>query len=125
MHMKVAVVGSRTITDYTIVREILGNYAITQIVSGGAKGIDSLAEQFSTSVMLPTAPKVFLPDWNLHGKGAGFIRNKQIVDYADMVVAIWDGVSKGTQHSIEYAKKQGKQVDVWVVDLETGIYAKL
>lgn len=123
--MKVAVVGSRTITDYSVVREILGNYTITQIVSGGAKGIDSLAEQFSATVMLPNAPKVFLPDWQTHGKGAGFIRNKEIVNYADTVIAIWDGVSKGTKHSIDYARKQGKIVDVWVVDVESGIYARL
>lgn len=123
--MKVAVVGSRTITDYSVVREILSNYTITQIVSGGAKGIDSLAEQFSATVMLPNAPKVFLPDWLAHGKGAGFIRNKEIVNYADTVIAIWDGVSKGTKHSIDYARKQGKIVDVWVVDVESGIYARL
>jgi predicted Rossmann fold nucleotide-binding protein DprA/Smf involved in DNA uptake len=122
--MKLAVVGSRTITDYQVVREILGNYAITQIVSGGATGIDSLAEQFSASIHL-TAPKIFLPDWKQYGKSAGFIRNKDIVDYADAVVAIWDGISKGTKHSVDYAKKQGKQVDVWIVDLELGIYAKL
>ena len=53
-------------------------------------------------------------DWKTHGKRAGFLRNIEMVDTADAVIAIWDGVSRGTKHSIDYARKQGKEVFIFV-----------
>ena len=115
--MKTAVVGSRTITDYTTVKNILKQYVITQIVSGGANGVDKLAEYYSFDVGIENTPQIFYPDWKKFGRRAGFVRNTEIVDYADVVIAIWDGKSKGTQHSIDYAKKKGKVVHVHQIEI--------
>lgn len=61
-------------------------------------------------------PLVILPDWKQYNRGAGAVRNREIVDTADFVVAIWDGKSKGTKISINHAKKVNKPVFVWLVD---------
>lgn len=73
-----------------------------EIISGGAKGADTLAERFAKEREYETL--IFSADWKTHGKAAGFIRNKQIVVACDMVLAFWDGKSKGTQHTIVLAK---------------------
>lgn len=99
--MKVAVIGSRclTITD-------LGNYLpynCTEIVSGGANGIDTCAENYADEHQLRLT--VFTPYYQHYKRGAPSIRNRQIVDYADMVIAFWDGKSRGTKSVIEYCKQ--------------------
>lgn len=106
--MKVAVVGSRTFNDYYMMMDCLDVLKIAEIVSGGAKGADSLAERYANERSIPLT--VFKPEWDRYGKGAGFRRNATIVDHADLVVAFWDGSSKGTQHSINYAKARNKEV---------------
>lgn len=104
--MKLAIVGSRTFNDYEMVKEALKDLAITEIVSGGAKGADTLAEKYAAENSIPV--KVFKPEWGKYGRGAGPKRNKQIVDYADKVIAFWDGESRGTKSSIDLATEQGK-----------------
>ena len=111
--MKIAVVGSRSLHNYQLVKLILNQYTFTQIISGGAKGIDTLAEQYSDELGL-IKPLLILPDWRRYKRGAGVVRNREIVDTADFVVAIWDGKSKGTQISINHAKKTHKPVFVWL-----------
>ena len=106
--MKVAVIGSRTFTDKERMFSILSTYAITEIVSGGAMGADTIAEQWAVANNTPVT--VYKPDWEKFGKKAGFIRNYDIIRDADLVIAFWDGASKGTEHSLRYAKKIGKQV---------------
>jgi hypothetical protein len=108
--MKLAIVGSRTFNNYEVVKSALKDLTISEIVSGGAKGADSLAEQFAQENKIPI--KVFKPDWEKYGRSAGMIRNKSIVDYADKVIAFWDGISKGTENSIGLARKQGKLLSV-------------
>lgn len=106
--MKVAVVGSRTITHITI-----GEYMpddVTEIVSGGAKGIDTLAKEYAKKRNLLYTE--FLPDYETFGKYAPLHRNERIINYADEILAFWDGKSKGTKHVIDNAKKQGKRVSV-------------
>jgi len=107
--MKVAVIGSRTFNDYEKVVSVLNDIPnITKIVSGGAKGADYLGEKYA---YYNTIPKIIhLPEWDKYGKKAGFVRNKLIVDDADIVVAFWDGISLGTKSSIEYANKTSKKV---------------
>lgn len=98
--MKVAVIGSRNASDdivYTILQNIPAQ--TTEVVSGGAKGIDSAAEIVAESLGLPV--KIFLPDYISFGKSAPLNRNDEIVDYADMILAFWDGKSKGTQNVIK------------------------
>lgn len=108
--MKIAVVGSRSITDkdkiYKHLDFIMENEEVTEIISGGAKGVDSIAKQYALEHKLNYSE--FLPDWNTYGKSAGYRRNKLIVEASDMVIAIWDGQSKGTLHSINLAKELNK-----------------
>lgn len=112
--MKLAVIGSRGITDYDFVKRTIINEVdvskITLIVSGGARGPDSLAETFAKENNVDT--KIFKPDWAKYGKGAGMIRNKDIIKEADMIIAFWDGVSKGTKNSIDVSRKLGKEIRV-------------
>ncbi len=118
--MKLAIVGSRNITSeqkrqvYNIIIGLSGLYDDFSLVSGGAVGVDSVAGEvaFSRNCKLT----VFLPDWGKYGKSAGYIRNKQIVDECDKLIAFWDGESKGTQHSINLAKEAGKLMAVFYID---------
>lgn len=113
--MKFAVVGSRDIVDKKLVENILSTYSdITTVVSGGARGIDTWAENWAVANGLDVV--VFEPDWKKHGKAAGFIRNSEIIEAADVVVAIWDGESRGTLDSITKAIKTNKPCDVWLVE---------
>jgi len=106
--MKVAVIGSRSFNDYDKMKSILDDMEITTIVSGGAIGADSLGAYYAKKHNIPTL--IFKPDWDKHGKAAGFIRNKLIINSSDVVVAFWDGESKGTKHSIDIANKLSKEV---------------
>ena len=110
--MKIAVVGSRTFSNYDLLRKTLDGYYpnISLIVSGGAKGADSLSEQYAKEEGIPTL--IFKPDWKKFGRSAGMIRNKDIVENADLVVAFWDGESAGTKNSIEHAKTLKKTLSV-------------
>jgi hypothetical protein len=106
---KVAVIGSRTFDDYGYMKETLDTLMpIDLIVSGGAKGADSMAEQYAAENGIPTL--VFKPDWKKHGKIAGFLRNTTIVEESNTVVAFWDGKSNGTKNSLDTAKRLNKTV---------------
>lgn len=115
MSETIAIVGSREFTRL----ELVGKYVATldegtTVVSGGARGVDRYAVDAAKKRGLKTI--VFPADWDTHGKAAGMIRNKQIVDAADKVVAFWDGASRGTMHSVNYAKSKGKPVLVLEAD---------
>lgn len=120
--MNIAIVGSRHYTDYEFVKESLFdklNYYINsnlyiQIISGGAKGVDSLAERFAKENGIDF--KLFLPEWNTFGKFAGKVRNKLIVDNSDLVIAFWNGISPGTKHSLNYSVKQKKRIILIGID---------
>ena len=114
--MNVAIIGSREFNnfDYALEKVIefieTDNNQISKIVSGGAAGADTIAEQIAMYMGIPT--KIFLPNWDKHGKSAGFVRNTQIVENSDIIIAFWDGLSKGTLDSINKAKSLGKRVIV-------------
>lgn len=108
--MKIAVIGSRTFSDYQKMKEFLDKKDISCIVSGGAGGADTLAEIYAKNKGIPTI--IYNPDWNKYGKSAGFKRNELIIKTADEVVAFWDGKSKGTKHSIDLANMQNKNVEI-------------
>lgn len=107
--MKVAVIGSRGLTIANLGHYLPSN--TTEIVSGGAKGIDSCAEQYAQSQGVPV--RVFLPDYKKYGKNAPLKRNLEIIRYADTVLAFWDGNSKGTKYVIDECKKSGKPVRIF------------
>lgn len=110
----VAVVGSRTFNDwdffFTKMQELFIVADIKCIVSGGARGADKMAERFAEVFEIPT--QIFKPRWDTYGKAAGFIRNEDIIDAADAVVAFWNGKSTGTKHSIGLAEKSNKTLYV-------------
>ena len=85
---------------------------VTEIVSGGAKGIDVCAKEYANSNGIKLTE--FLPEYERYGRGAPFRRNMQIIDYADEVLAFWDGRSKGTKNVIEGCKKKNKKVTVFL-----------
>lgn len=100
-------VGSRDYSDLEEVRQfVFEQERDTVIVSGGASGVDEVAVQAAKAYGM--AYEVHIPDWNRHGRSAGVIRNRTIVDAADEVVAFWDGASRGTQFTIEYARSKRK-----------------
>ena len=115
--MKVIIAGGRTITDYNLVLSAIreSEYYITEIVSGMAPGVDTLAIQYSQENNLPMAE--FHADWKKYGKSAGPIRNRQMADYAHALIAIWDGESRGTKNMIEEATKRNLHVYVYRTDL--------
>lgn len=106
--MKVAVIGSRTFNDYNEVKNVLSTIKITLLVSGGAKGADSLGERYAKENNIET--KIFYPDWGKNGRKAGFLRNTDIINEAELVIAFWDGQSKGTKDSLDKALKNNKKV---------------
>lgn len=106
--MKLAIIGSRGLWV-----ENLGDYlppGVTEIVSGGAKGIDTCARQYAQEHVLKLTE--FLPDYRRYGRGAPLKRNLEIIAYADQVLAFWDGTSSGTKYVIDQCKKQKKKVTV-------------
>lgn len=108
--MKLAIVGSRTFNDKNFFNKMMefleDKYEIEAIVSGGAKGADSMGEEYADSFGIEK--EIFLPDWNKYGKRAGFLRNVDIIKNCDVCVAFWDGVSHGTKHDIDLCKKYNK-----------------
>lgn len=98
--MKVAVIGSRNLKV-----DNLGDYlpeSTTEIVSGGAKGIDTSAKNYALAHNIPLTE--FLPQYDKYKRGAPLIRNVQIANHADTVLAFWDGKSRGTKFVIGYCK---------------------
>ena len=109
--MKLAIIGSRTFQDEVLFKKSLVSFKdITEIVSGGAKGADTWAEVYAKENNIPFT--LFKPDWKRYGRGAGIIRNTEIINYADEVIAFWDGKSKGTKDSIDKAHSLNKKVHI-------------
>lgn len=109
--MRVAVVGSRGLKiDY--LGELLPEDT-TEIVSGGAKGIDTCAREYALSHNIKLTE--FLPDYRRYGKGAPKRRNAEIVQNCDMVIALWDGKSRGTKFVIDFARYMSVPVTEYIV----------
>ena len=122
--LRVIIAGSREFNDY----ELLKKFAIeiitkktmlpdlTRIVSGGARGADTLGERFANEMGLEITR--FIPDWDGLGKRAGYVRNAEMAKFAvednndGLLIAFWDGQSRGTKHMIDLAKRYGLEVHV-------------
>ena len=107
--MKVAVVGSRGLTVRNLKKYLPEE--TTEIVSGGARGIDRCAREYALDHGLKLTE--FLPEYQKYGRGAPLKRNLEIIAYSDLVLAFWDGKSHGTRYTIEHCRKQGKLVHVF------------
>ena len=108
--MKVAVVGSRSLRVND-----LGKYlpeGATEIVSGGARGVDTSAREYALANGINLTE--FLPEYDKYGRSAPLRRNITIIEYADIVLAFWDGSSRGTKYVIDNCKKRGIPVKVFV-----------
>jgi hypothetical protein len=115
--MKLIIAGGRNITDYALVLQGMqeSGFSPTEIVSGMALGVDTLAIQYAQENNLPLAE--FHADWSKFGRSAGPRRNRQMAEYADALLAIWDGESRGTKNMIEEATKRNLQVYVKRIEL--------
>ena len=119
------VVGSRTFNDYPLMKRkldiFLRNQSKVVIVSGGANGADSLAEQYAEENAYPTV--IFPADWKTYGKSAGYIRNKKMHEFISNFpkrgcVVFWDGKSKGSRHSFELARENNTPIKIIMPILE-------
>ena len=109
--MKIAIIGSRNIQTQN-----LGDYLpenISEIVSGGAKGVDTCAKEYAENNNIRLTE--FLPEYARYGKAAPLKRNIQIIEYADEVLAFWDGKSRGTKHVIDMCRELNKKVTVVII----------
>ena len=120
--MKVIIAGSRIITDYATVERAIkaSGFPITELVSGGARGVDRLGERWARENRVPI--KQFIPDWDRYGtRGpyhAGSVRNRAMADYAGKeggLIAVWDGTSPGTKNMVMEARL--RQMTVFVLNV--------
>ena len=113
--MKTIIAGSREITDYAVLLQAIKGcpFPITSVVSGCARGVDTLGEQYAQENNLKLYK--FPADWSTYGKRAGYIRNAEMADNAEALLAIWDGESRGTKHMIDIAREKGLEVYVYMV----------
>ena len=122
--LRVIIAGSRDFNDYELLKksaiEIITKKTmlpdLTRIISGGARGADTLGERFANEMGLEISR--FIPDWDGLGKRAGYVRNAEMAKFAveddndGMLIAFWDGQSRGTKHMIDLAKRYGLEVHV-------------
>lgn len=114
--MKVIIAGTRTCNDMAALEAAIAKWGrhITEVVSGGANGADRLGEQWAHAHGVKV--KLFPANWRELGKAAGPIRNGEMGKYADGLIALWDGQSKGTKHMISVMRGLGKVYYVHYVD---------
>ena len=108
--MRVIVAGSRDITSYDVVAKAieLSGFEITTVLSGTARGVDTLGEAWVLRNGIPI--EYFSADWDRLGNRAGMVRNAQMADKAEALIAVWDGASKGTHNMIHTADRKGLKV---------------
>jgi len=123
--MIISIIGSRDFNDYDLFKKIINEEVIiTKIISGGAKGTDTLAEKYALENNIKF--EKLLPNWNnldepciikYHSDGksynalAGINRNTEIIEKSEKIIIFWDGTSKGTKDSLEKAKKLNKKLN--------------
>jgi hypothetical protein len=117
--MRVIIAGSRNITDYSIVYEAIKeshwSQDIETLVTGGAKGVDALGEQWARDHIGQENIDRYNANWKKYGKQAGYKRNQEMAMVADALIAVWDMKSTGTAHMIEIANEFDLEVFIWRV----------
>ncbi len=106
--MKLLIAGSRSIKDFDLSGYVPSE--VDLIISGGADGVDSLAEEYADRYRI--SKLILRPKYDKYGKSAPLKRNEVMVDIADVVLIIWDGKSKGTMHTVKYAQSKNKPTTV-------------
>ena len=106
--MKLLIAGSRSIKEFDIAPYI--PEGTDHIISGGAAGIDALAEKYADEHRL--SKTILRPKYAIYKRGAPLKRNKKMIEMADHILAVWDGSSRGTKQTIDYAVKLGKKITV-------------
>ena len=116
--MKVIIAGSRKVEDYKLVAEAMKrcNFKVTEVVSGCATGVDRMGETWARANNLPI--KEMPANWYQHGKAAGPIRNREMAEYADAAVVIWDGKSRGTRNMINEMIRKNKPYYIVMTESE-------
>ena len=112
--MKLLVAGSRSIKDYDLEKHIPSG--VTMIITGGADGIDRIAEEYADKKHI--SKLILRPQYELYGRGAPLKRNEKMTELCDIALIIWDGQSKGTKYTLSYAGKIGKKVILIVEDVK-------
>jgi len=108
--MKVIIAGSRDIADMSKVEAAIrhSKFKITEVVGGGCSGVDRLGWRWAVDNKIPFT--LFKANWNRYGKYAGPIRNREMACYADALIAVWDGKSRGTRSMLNEAAEKGLKV---------------
>lgn len=106
--MKLLIAGSRSIKDFDLSPYISPD--VDMIISGGANGIDTLAEEYADRHKI--SKTILRPNYARYKRGAPLKRNDEMVNMADKVLVIWDGKSRGTKHTIDYAENLGKKINI-------------
>jgi hypothetical protein len=116
-NFKVVIAGSRGFSNYKLLKETCDKYLREKkkthnviVISGHARGADTLGEKYASDEDLDL--EIYPADWKKYGKSAGFMRNEQMADIADAVIAFWNGESHGTKHMIDIAEEKGLNVKV-------------
>jgi len=120
--MRVIIAGTRTIDRLAILEDAIKRSAfdITEVVSGGARGVDKLGELWARQHGIKCTVKA--ANWERDGKRAGYLRNVEMAKYADALLAIWDGTSPGTGMMIRIAKERGLRVFVFQPSLRATFF---
>lgn len=121
--MKTIIAGSRQLDIYQdqykvwVVADavIKSGFDVTEVVSGGCRGIDLAGEAWARAMIPPIPIKPFQPDWEKHGKAAGPIRNGEMADYADALILIWNGTSRGSADMKKKAEQKGLKIYEYLV----------
>ena len=108
--MKVAIIGSRGLEVDDLEKYLPEN--TTEIISGGAKGVDTSARNFAPAHGIKLTE--FLPEYDKYGRGAPLKRNITIIEYADVVLAFWDGKSRGTKFVIDNCKNRNVHIKIFI-----------
>lgn len=113
--MKLAIIGSRGFSDVERLDKELSSYLskVELVISGGARGADKMGEEWAKRNSIQTL--IFNADWDKFGKSAGFIRNEDIIKNCDEAIAFWDGMSRGTKHSISLCEKYNKPCKIVII----------
>lgn len=108
--MRTIIAGSRDCTDERILLQAVEDcgWVPTTVICGGARGADTIGKIWAGNMGIPC--EIYFAEWDRYGKSAGYRRNELMADRADALIALWDGVSPGTKHMIDIARRKGLRV---------------